>query len=58
MTWDEALDSWRQKSSRQPVQNLVTLAGGRLSNEDLFNLRQLTASKARNHALYSLHGWR
>jgi NADH-quinone oxidoreductase subunit G len=39
-TWEEALE--RVASGFGAEQRLVTLAGGRLSNEDLFNLHQLT----------------
>jgi NADH-quinone oxidoreductase subunit G len=39
-TWEEALQ--RVAAEFGAEQPLVTLAGGRLSNEDLFNLRQLT----------------
>ena len=38
--WDEALDLAEQKL-REAGSSLTVLAGGRLSNEDLFNLRKL-----------------
>jgi NADH-quinone oxidoreductase subunit G len=41
-TWEEALDLVAEKF-KAAGDGLVTLAGGRLANEDLFNLRQLTA---------------
>ena len=40
-TWDEALELVVDRF-RMAGRDLLTLAGGRLSNEDLFNLRQLT----------------
>ncbi len=40
-TWEEALDLVAQRL-RDAGSNEVTLAGGRLANEDLFNLRKLT----------------
>ncbi len=49
--WDEALDLVAEKLKES--QSLVTLAGGRLSNEDLFNLRELTAAKNGKALLYS-----
>lgn len=39
-SWDEALDLAAQKL-REAGKDLTVLAGGRLSNEDLFNLRKL-----------------
>lgn len=51
-SWDEALDliAYRMR----PVnQGLLTLAGGRLSNEDLFNLAQLTGALQGKAVLYS-----
>ena len=51
-TWDEALgivaDRFRAAGS-----GLLTLAGGRLSNEDLFNLRELTNGLGGKTALYT-----
>jgi len=41
-SWEEALDLVAEKF-KEAGDGLVTLAGGRLSNEDLFNLQQLTA---------------
>lgn len=43
-TWDAALDRVAEKM-RAAGNKLVTLVGGRLSNEDLFNLKQLTNSQ-------------
>ena len=40
-SWDEALDVIAQRV-RAGAAHTVTLAGGRLSNEDLFNLKKLT----------------
>lgn len=52
VTWDEALDAIARR-----IQNggdgLLTLAGGRLSNEDLYNLRKLTEGVGGKTALYS-----
>jgi NADH-quinone oxidoreductase subunit G len=44
VTWGEALDLVAEKL-KTAGKGLVTLAGGRLPNEDLFNLRKLTASQ-------------
>ncbi len=52
-TWDEALNLAAEKM-RSAGAALVTLAGGRLSNEDLFNLRQLNPSG--ESLLYSFMG--
>jgi len=41
VSWDEALDLVEQRL-RQAGAGTVTLAGGRLANEDLFNLAQVT----------------
>lgn len=49
--WEEALEAAALKI-RGVVQNMVTLVGGVLSNEDLFNIRQLTASKCAEPDLY------
>lgn len=51
-TWDEALDLAAQKL-REAGSKAVTLAGGRLANEDLFNLRQLTEGIGGQAVLYS-----
>ena len=51
-SWDEALDLIASRM-RQANQGLLTLAGGRLSNEDLFNLKQLTNALQGKAALYS-----
>ncbi len=51
-SWDEALDLVAQHF-REAGEGLLTLAGGRLSNEDLFSLRQLTEGVGGKTALYS-----
>jgi NADH-quinone oxidoreductase subunit G len=53
--WDEALQLVSQRFS-EAGGSLLTLAGGRLSNEDLFNLHQLTTSSGGKPALYSQMG--
>lgn len=49
-TWDEALDLVAQ---RLKGTNPVTLVGGRLPNEDLFNLRKLTSALGGKAVLHS-----
>ncbi len=51
--WDEALDLVAQKL-REAGSSLTVLAGGRLSNEDLFNLRRL-ADAAGGQAVLDTH---
>lgn len=51
-TWDEALDLVARKS-KSAAGGLLTLAGGRLSNEDLFNLHCFTTGLGGKAALYS-----
>ncbi|HWQ83184.1 MAG TPA: NADH-quinone oxidoreductase subunit NuoG, partial [Anaerolineales bacterium] len=51
-SWDEALDLVSSRI-RQVDQGLVTLAGGRLTNEDLFNLYQLTTPLQGKAILYT-----
>ena len=51
VNWDEALDLAAAKLQGSPA--LVTLVGGRLSNEDLFNLRRLTQAKGGRAVQYS-----
>jgi len=51
VTWDEALDAAALKI-RGVINNMVTLVGGSLSIEDLFTIRQLTASKCAEPDLY------
>jgi len=51
-SWDEALDLVATRM-RQAEQGLVTLAGGRLTNEDLFNLNQLTSTQNGKAVLYT-----
>lgn len=53
VTWDQALGLVAEKV-RAAGSGLVTLAGGRLANEDLFNLRQLNPNGA--NLLYSYMG--
>jgi NADH-quinone oxidoreductase subunit G len=50
--WEEALEIV-SRHFRQAGEGLLTLAGGRLSNEDLFNLRQLTTGLGGQTALYT-----
>ncbi len=51
-TWEEALGVVAEHFVKAG-DGLLTLAGGRLSNEDLFNLRQLTAHQGGQSVLYS-----
>ena len=51
-TWEEALGLVAERF-RAAGQELLTVAGGRLSNEDLFNLRKLTDSLGGKTALYT-----
>jgi NADH-quinone oxidoreductase subunit G len=51
-TWEVALQEVADHF-RSAGEGLLTLAGGRLSNEDLFNLRQLTAGVGGKTALFS-----
>lgn len=53
--WDEALDLTAMRL-RSAGKELLTLASGRLSNEDLFNLNQLTTSLGGKSILYSQQG--
>ena len=52
VAWDEAL-SFVTECFQAAGDGLLTLAGGRLSNEDLFNLRQLTAGLGGETVLYT-----
>jgi NADH-quinone oxidoreductase subunit G len=52
VTWDEALDLAAAKS-KEAGTRLLTLASGRLSNEDLFNLHALAVSAGGKPALYT-----
>jgi NADH-quinone oxidoreductase subunit G len=56
-TWDEALDLAAAKlnagAGSLQTSGLLTLASGRLSNEDLFNLHALTTSVGGKTALYT-----
>ncbi len=51
-SWDEALSVIADRF-RQAGENLLTILGGRLSNEDLFNLNQLTNRLGGETFLYS-----
>ncbi|HAL17852.1 MAG TPA: NADH dehydrogenase (quinone) subunit G [Anaerolineaceae bacterium] len=51
VSWDEALDLAAEKI--RSTGQLVTLAGGRLSNEDLFNLAQVTQTVNGRALLYT-----
>lgn len=51
ISWEEAYQLAAQKI--RASQNLLTLVGGRLSNEDLFNLRELTLARNGQAVLYS-----
>jgi NADH-quinone oxidoreductase subunit G len=55
ITWEEAI---AEVASRLQASHpgLLTLAGGRLSNEDLFNLKQLTNARHGQAALYTHMG--
>jgi NADH-quinone oxidoreductase subunit G len=50
--WDEALKAVAE-NMRVAGQGLVTLASGRLANEDLFNMAQVTQSQGGRAVLYS-----
>jgi NADH-quinone oxidoreductase subunit G len=50
--WDEAL-SYVAENFKDAGKNLLTLASGRLSNEDLFNLSELTSGLGGKVALYT-----
>jgi NADH-quinone oxidoreductase subunit G len=52
VSWEEAYQMVEDKLRKEQVR-LVTLAGGRLSNEDLFNLQQLNQSQNGKAVLYS-----
>ncbi len=54
-SWDEALDLAANRF-QSAGKDLLTLASGRLSNEDLFNLNKLTTSLSGKTALYSQMG--
>ena len=51
-TWDEALDLVAEKF-KAAGKDLVSLVGGRLSNEDMFNQQQLSAHLGGKSLLYS-----
>ena len=51
ISWEDAFRLAAEKIGAS--QSLLTLAGGRLSNEDLFNLRELTLAKNGQTVLYS-----
>jgi NADH-quinone oxidoreductase subunit G len=50
--WDDAINAVAERF-KQAGEDLFTLVGGRLTNEDLFNLRQITRSLGGETALYS-----
>jgi NADH-quinone oxidoreductase subunit G len=50
--WDEVL-SYVAENFKDAGQNLLTLASGRISNEDLFNLSELTTGLGGKSALYT-----
>jgi len=52
VSWEEAYQRVEDKLRAESVR-LVTLAGGRLTNEDLFNLQQLNQSQNGKAVLYS-----
>lgn len=52
VSWEEAYQHVEDKLRAEQVR-LVTLAGGRLTNEDLFNLQQLNQSQNGKAVLYS-----
>ncbi|MDO9088252.1 MAG: NADH-quinone oxidoreductase subunit NuoG [Anaerolineaceae bacterium] len=52
VTWDEAYQRVEDKLRAEQVR-LVSLAGGRLTNEDLFNFQQLNQSQNGKAVLYS-----
>jgi NADH-quinone oxidoreductase subunit G len=54
-TWDEALDLIAERF-KATGDGLLTLAGGRLSNEDLFNLDGLTKTLGGSSVLYTNMG--
>jgi NADH-quinone oxidoreductase subunit G len=54
-TWDEALDKVAE-AMRAAGPGLISLTGGRLSNEDIFNIREMTAHAGGKPLLYSTMG--
>ncbi len=54
-TWEAALQRVADKI-KNASQPMITLAGGRLSNEDLFNLSQLTKAQGGRSILYTHMG--
>lgn len=54
-SWEEALCAISERLQGEDP-GLLTLAGGRLSNEDLYNLKKLTDKKAGRAVLYSNMG--
>ncbi|PWH17973.1 MAG: NADH dehydrogenase (quinone) subunit G [Anaerolineae bacterium] len=55
VSWEEALELVAERF-RQAGENLLSVAGGRLSNEDFFNLRKLTEGLGGKTALYTHMG--
>jgi NADH-quinone oxidoreductase subunit G len=60
VSWDEALslvaERWEALQTNQAGKGLLTLAGGRLANEDLFNLQQLTHKLGGKGVIYTHMG--
>lgn len=54
-SWEEALELVSRRF-KEAGDGLLTLASGRLSNEDLFNLRQMTSGVGGKTALYTSMG--
>lgn len=54
-SWDEALEAVADRF-REAGSGLLTIASGRLSNEDLFNIRKMTAGAGGKTALYTTMG--
>ena len=46
-TWDRSPADWSLKTSKLPARMSITLAGGRLSNEDLYQLKQFSQADRR-----------
>ena len=55
VSWDEALQQVAE-GFQEAGDGLLTLAGGRLSNEDLFNLKELTTALGGNSVLFTNMG--
>ncbi|HZW03852.1 MAG TPA: 2Fe-2S iron-sulfur cluster-binding protein, partial [Anaerolineaceae bacterium] len=55
VSWDEAINLVEQRF-RQAGESMLTLVGGRLSNEDFFNMHQVTQKVGGRPVLYSHMG--